>query len=110
MWTLPPDCHPMLRRFTAVCSYSVPLLANIASTAVAAYGKINRCLVGAPAIHRLGGLTLLRHACDVTVRIKLDPVSAFFDGRHALRVSSGCVSRRCDGCFPGTGINTCERD
>jgi hypothetical protein len=47
--------------------------------------------------NRLGRLTFLRHACDVTVGIKLDPVSAFFDGRHALRVSSSCMYRRCPG-------------
>src|SRR6516164_10118812 len=60
---------------------------------------------GEPAIlpPDLGRLTLLRHACDVTVGIKLDPVSAFFDGRHALRVSSGCMSWRCDGSSPVLG-------
>src|SRR6516164_3020675 len=58
-----------------------------------AYGKIispKRACNSPP--DRLGRLTLLRHACDVTVRIKLDPVSALFDGRHALRVENHLVA------------------
>jgi hypothetical protein len=56
----------------------------------------------------LRSLALLRHACDVTVGIKLDPIGAFFDGRHALRVCRrSCMYRGCGGgCFSGTGINT----
>jgi hypothetical protein len=68
---------------------------------------------GEPSIpsDRLGRLTLLRHACGVTVGVKLEPIGAFFDGRHALRV--GCMDRRRrGGYFPGTARirNTCERD